>query len=135
MQSAERICHPTPVGLRLGWSALDVCHHHQTVREQPAVCRWDWHWHGQAFAVEVFEEVGLPREIRVAPFSQTTDRETPVDAHAPHIIGDSAGEWLDASYVFTPLPECLPSHWQHLRSVPHIARAKDVNCEHDLTSV
>ena len=41
----------------------------------------------------------------------TTDREVPVDAHAPHIVGDAASERFDAGYVFTPLPECLPSHW------------------------
>jgi len=40
----------------------------------------------------------------------------PVDAHAPHVIGDAAGERFDASCVFTPLPECLPSHWRHLPS-------------------
>jgi hypothetical protein len=34
-----------------------------------------------------------------------------------------AAEWFDASYVFTPLPECLPSHWRRFRGVPDIARA------------
>jgi hypothetical protein len=37
----------------------------------------------------------------------------PLDAHAPHVVGDSASEWFDASYVFTPLPECLPSQYGH----------------------
>ena len=58
----------------------------------------------------MLEEFGLPREISVAPGTETTDREVPVDADAPHVVGDSASERFDASYVFTPLPECLPSH-------------------------
>ena len=66
----------------------------------------------------MLEELGLPREISVAPGTETTDREVPVDAHAPHVVGDSAGERFDASYVVTPLPDCLPSHWRHLREVP-----------------
>src|SRR5262249_49162153 len=66
----------------------------------------------------------LPREISVAPGTETSDGEVPVDAHAPHVVGDSASEWFDASYVFTPLPECLPSHWRHFRGVPHIARSE-----------
>jgi hypothetical protein len=113
MRQAERVGHATPVGLRLGRSALHICHHHQTTREQPAVRRRDRHWHGQTFAVEVLEEIGFPREISVAPGTETTDCEMTVDAHAPHIVRDSASERFDASYVFTPLPECLPSHWRH----------------------
>src|SRR5262245_19702649 len=31
----------------------------------------------------VLEELGLPREISVAPGTETTDREVPADAHAP----------------------------------------------------
>ena len=123
MQPAERVGHATPVGFRLGRFALHVCHHHQTVYEQPAVRRRDRHRHGQTFTVEVLEELGLPREISVAPGTETTDCEVPVDAHAPHVVGDSANEWFDASYVFTPLPECLPSHGRHFRGVPDIARA------------
>src|SRR4029453_9912195 len=92
--------------------------------EQPAVRRRDRHRHGQAFTVEVLEELGLPREISVAPGTETTDREVPVDAHAPHVIGDSASEPFDASEVFTPPPERLPSHWPHLRRVPNIARVQ-----------
>src|SRR6185436_780898 len=65
-------------------------------------------------------ELGLPREISVAPGTETTDREVPVDAHAPHVVGNSASEWFDASYVFTPLPECLPSHWRHFQSLLHL---------------
>ena len=109
MQPAERVGHATPVGLRLGRSALHVGHHHQTVGEQPAVRRRDRHRHGQTFTVEVLEELGLPREVSVAPGAETTDREVPVDAHAPHVVGDSANERFDASDVFTPLPERLPS--------------------------
>jgi hypothetical protein len=123
MQLTDCAGHATPVGLRLGRPALHVCHHYQTVCEQPAVRRRDRHRHGQTFTVEVLEELGLPREISVAPGTETTDREVPVDAHAPHVVGDSASEWFDASYVFTPLPECFPSHWRHLRGVPDIARA------------
>jgi hypothetical protein len=73
MQLAERVGHATPVGLRLGWSTLDVGHHHQTIGEQPAVCRRDRHRHGQTFTVEVLEKLGLPREIRVAPGAETSD--------------------------------------------------------------
>ena len=53
------------------------------------------------------------RRISVAPGTETTDREVPVDPHAPHVVGDSASEAFDASCPFTPLPECLPSHWPH----------------------
>jgi hypothetical protein len=60
------------------------------------------------------EEPGLPREISVSPGTETTDREVPVDPHAPHVVGDSASERFDASDVSTPLPECLPPHWPHL---------------------
>jgi len=79
--------------------------------------------HGQTFTVEASEEPGLPREIRVAPVTEATDCEVPVDAQAPHVVGDSASERFDAGYVFTPLPECLPSHWRHFRGVQSIARA------------
>jgi hypothetical protein len=72
--------------------------------------------------VEVdLEELGLPRDV--APGTDTTYRQVAVDAHAPHVVGDSASEWFDASYVFAPLPECPPSHWRHFRGVPDIARA------------
>src|SRR5215831_7109588 len=111
MQLAERVGHATPVRLRLWRSALYVGHHHQTVGEQPSVRRRDRHRHAQTFMVEVLEELGLPREIRVAPGTETTDREVPVDAHAPHVVGDSASERCDASDVDTPLLECLPPHW------------------------
>jgi hypothetical protein len=60
--------------------------------------------------VEEFEELSLPREISVAPGAETTDREAPVDAHSPHVIGHSTSERLDASDIVTPLLERLPSH-------------------------
>src|SRR6188474_2904156 len=69
--------HPTPVGLRLRRSALRIGHYHQTVGEQPAVRRRDRHRHGQTFTVEVLEELRLPREISLAPGTETTDREVP----------------------------------------------------------
>src|SRR5215831_2134031 len=111
MELAERVRHATPVGLRLGRAALHVGHHHQTVGEQPAGRRRDRHRHGQTCMVEVLEECGLPREISVAPGTETTDRKVPVDAYAPHVVGDSASERCDANDVVTPLLECLPSHW------------------------
>ena len=69
--------------------------------------RRDWHRHGQAFTVEVLEELGLPREISVAPATGTTDREVPVDAHAPHVVGNSASEWFDASCVSPHCPSAF----------------------------
>jgi hypothetical protein len=110
MQLAERVGHATPVGLGLGRSAFQVGHHDQTVGEPPSVRRRDRHRHGQTFVVEVSEELDLPREIRVAPGAETTDRELPAHAHAPHVVGDSARERLDASDVVTPLLERFPSH-------------------------
>jgi hypothetical protein len=124
MQLAERAGHATPVGLRPGRSALQVGHHHQPVGEQPAVRRRDRHRHGQTFPVKVLEELGLPREISVTPGAEATDRELPVDAHAPHVVGNSARERFYESDHVTPLPECLPSHWPHLRGVPNIARVR-----------
>src|SRR4051794_10809572 len=121
MQLAQHIGHATPIGLRLGRSALHVCHHHETVREQAAVRRRDRPWHGQTLTVEVLEELGLPREISVAPGTETTDREVPMDLHAPHVVGNSARKPLDASYVFAPLPECLPSYCRHLRPTRLVA--------------
>jgi hypothetical protein len=109
MQFAERAGHATPVGLRLGRSALQVGHHHQTIGEQPAVHCRDRHRHGQTFTVEVLEELGLPREISIAPAAKTTYREVPADAYAPHFVGDSASERLDARAVLTPLPEVPPT--------------------------
>jgi hypothetical protein len=77
MQLAERAGHATLVGRRLGRSAIQIGHHHQTVDEQSTVRRRDRHRHGQTFTVEVLEELGLPREISVAPGTETTDREVP----------------------------------------------------------
>ena len=59
----------------------------------------------------MLEELGLPREISVAPGTQTTDREPPVDAEAPHVVGDATGERLEASDVLAPPLERLPPHW------------------------
>ena len=59
----------------------------------------------------MLEELGLPSEISVAPGTETTDGQLPVDAQAPHLVGDSASEWRDASNVVNPLPECIPSHY------------------------
>jgi len=49
----------------------------------------------------------------------------PVDAHAPHAVGRLRQRVVRCCelYVFTPLPECLPSHWRHLRGVPDVAHA------------
>src|SRR5262249_29686244 len=74
------------------------------------------------FTVEVLQELGLPRQISITPGTETTDREVPVDAHAPHVVGDSTSKRFDASGVFTPLPECLPSHW------PHPTGGSDLHC-------
>jgi len=74
------------------------------------VRRRDWHRHGQTFAVEVLEEFGLPREIRVAAGAEPSDRDLTTDAYAPHVVGDPASEPFDASDILTPLVECLPSH-------------------------
>ena len=52
--------------------ARDVGDHHHTVGEQPAVSRRDRHRHGQTCTVEAYEELGLPREISVAPDTATT---------------------------------------------------------------
>src|SRR5690606_28151693 len=70
----------------------------------------DGHRNGQTLTVEVLQEPSLPREISIAPGAEPAHREAPIDAHAPHIVGDSTSEWFDASDVFTPLPECLPAH-------------------------
>jgi hypothetical protein len=78
--------------------------------------------HGQTFTVQMLEELGHPREISVAPATETTDREVPVDVDAPYVVGDSASEWFDASCIFTPVPECFPSHCATSPSRP-VARA------------
>jgi hypothetical protein len=58
----------------------------------------------------VSQQAGLPRKISVAALAETTDREVPADAHAPHLIdANSASERLDANDVVTPLLERLPS--------------------------
>jgi hypothetical protein len=116
MQLSE--CHgdATPVGFGLGRSALHVGHYHQTVGEVPTVCGRDRLWHRHPFSVQVLQQVGLPREINVAALAETTDREVPVDTHAPHPVdASSASERFAANDVVTPLLECHPSHRPHLR--------------------
>jgi hypothetical protein len=90
MQLTERTRHPTPVSPSLRRSTLQVGHHHQTLGEQSTVRSRDRHRNGQTFAVEVLEELALPRQISVAPGTETTDREMPIDAHAPYVIGNAA---------------------------------------------
>ena len=68
----------------------------------------------------MLEELGLPREIRIAPGTKTTDREEPVDAHAPHVVGDAASERFDANDIVPPLLQCLPSHSPDLRGVLNV---------------
>jgi hypothetical protein len=115
MQLAECVGDATPVGFGLGRSALHVGHQHQTVGEVPAVRSRDRHRHRHPCTVEVSQQVGLPREISVAALAETTDREVPVDAHAPHLVdANSASERFDANDVVTPLLECLTSHRPHL---------------------
>ena len=101
----QRRGHATPIGLRLRRSALQVGHHHQAVCEQSAVRRRDRHRHGHALPVEVLEELGLPGEISVASGPETTHGEAPVDAHTPHVIGDSASKRFDANRVLTSVAE------------------------------
>jgi hypothetical protein len=100
-----------PVGLRFGRFALHIGHHDQTVGEVPAVRGRDRHRHRHPFTVEVSQQLGLPREVGVAAPAEPTDRELPVDAHAPHLVdANSAGERFDTGDVVAPLIECLPSH-------------------------
>ncbi len=63
--------------------------------------------------VEVLKEFSLPREIRITPIAETSDREASLNAHAPDVIGDSASERFDANHIVTPLPERLPAYWRH----------------------
>ena len=57
--------------------------------------RRDLHRRGQTFTVEVLQELGPPHEISVAPGTETADREVPVDAHAPHAVGDSPASFIE----------------------------------------
>jgi len=61
--------------------------------------------------------LGIPGEAELAGRgvveSATRDRELPVDAHAPYVVGHAASEPFDARDVVTPLRECLPSHTPH----------------------
>ena len=104
MQLAECVGDATPVGFGLGRSALHVGHHNQTVGEVPAVCGRDRLWHRHPFSVEVSQQAGLPGEVSVAALAETSDREAPVDTHAPHAVdASSARERFDANDVVTPL--------------------------------
>ena len=108
MQFAKRVGHATPVCLRLGRSALHVFHHHQTVHEEPAVSRRDRHWNAHACTFEVLDQLGFPFEVGVGPAAEATDRDLPVNANAPHVVGNSTRESFDANRVFAPVPECFP---------------------------
>ena len=46
----------------------------------------------RSVACDARQQVGLPRQISVAPGAETTDRNAPVDAHTPDVIGHAAGE-------------------------------------------
>jgi Ser/Thr protein kinase RdoA (MazF antagonist) len=61
-----------------------------------------------SFSVEVLEQTGLPGEIGIAPCAETTDREAPVDAHAPDVVGDSASKRFDTSDGLT-VPVLIPT--------------------------
>jgi hypothetical protein len=39
--------------------------------------------------IKMSHQVGLPGKISVTANAETTDGELPVDAHAPHLVGDS----------------------------------------------
>jgi hypothetical protein len=56
----------------------------------------------------MLEELGLPREISIAPRTEATDSKLAIDAHAPNVIGDAACERLDTRDVVTPMPQCIP---------------------------
>jgi hypothetical protein len=58
----------------------------------------------------MLEKPGLPSEVSVAPGTEATDGTVPVDAHAPHVVGDSASKRFDANDVITPPVKCLPRH-------------------------
>jgi len=88
----------------------------QAADEVPAVCGRDRHRHRHTFTVKVSQQVGLPGEISIAALAETTDRDVPVNAHAPQLVdASSASERFAANGAVTPLLECLPSHRPHLR--------------------
>ena len=49
------------------------------------------------------------RSTEVAPGTETTDREVPVDPHAPHVVGDTASERLDPSERLHPTAPVPPT--------------------------
>jgi hypothetical protein len=111
MQLTQCLGDAVPVALRLGRPALYVFDYHQAVGERAAIYRQDRHRHAETFTVKVSQQISLPREISVAPGTQAADCKSPMDAHAPGIIGNSAREPFKANCVFAPLQECFPSHW------------------------
>jgi hypothetical protein len=77
------------------------------------------------------EELGLPREISVAPGTDTADRKVPLNANAPHVVV-AASEQIDACDVVAPLLEYLPSHWPIVADfetsrVVHVIEALDAS--------
>jgi hypothetical protein len=60
--------------------------------------------------VEVVQQLGLPREVGVAAVAEPSDGKVSVDAHTPHLVGDTGPEPVDASDVVTPPIEYLPPH-------------------------
>jgi hypothetical protein len=110
MQPAECLGDPAPVGIRLGRLTLQIGHHDQTVDEVPAVRGRDRDRDRHPFAVEVSQQLDLPRQIGVAAPTEPSNRELPADAHAPHLVGDTGLVPLDTSHVVTPPIERLPTH-------------------------
>ena len=92
MQLSECFGDATPIVCSLGWSALDVGHHDETVGEQPTVGGRDRDRHGHALAIEVQDQVSLPCKVGVTPSPETGNGELVIDAHTPHIVGDAASE-------------------------------------------
>ncbi len=130
MKPAQHLGYSTPVGLRLGRSALNASHHHQTVSKRSTIRRRDRHRHRQGHTVEVSQQIGLPREISSAPGAQTSERELPVHAHTPHLVSDSTSTWFHPHDIVTPPRECLPSPGVILpdlaRRFPEIPPARSV---------
>jgi hypothetical protein len=78
---AECVGDATPVGLRLGRSALHVAHHDQTLDEVPAVPGRDRSRHRHPFTIEVPQQLDLPRQVGVpAPIAAPAE---PTDGALP----------------------------------------------------
>jgi hypothetical protein len=52
-------------------------------------------------------------DFAVLCFAKPENAETFAERFGRNCAAPSASERFDASDVFTPLPECLPSHWRH----------------------